>query len=79
MLNYLVNTNHPELGYSVHQCEIFRNDPRHSHEQVAKDIIRYQINTRMNPDDKTKYQGLLTKIVPSKSVVYYMDASFAGD
>ena len=47
MLNYLVNTTHPELAYSVHQCAIFYNDPKHSHEEAVKDIVRYLINTEL--------------------------------
>ena len=39
MLNYLVNTTHPELAYSVHQYARFCNEPKHSHEQAVKDII----------------------------------------
>ena len=39
ILNYLVNTTHPELVYSVHQYARFCNEPKHSHEQAVKDII----------------------------------------
>ena len=79
MLNYLVNTTHPELAYSVHQCERFYYDPKHSHEQAVKDIVRYLINTRINREDKTKYHGLIFKIDQTKSVVCFIDASFAED
>ena len=78
MLNYLVNTKHPELAYSVHQCARFCNEPKHSHEQAVKEIIRYLINTRIDPEDKSKYHGLMFKIDPSQSIMYYVDASFAG-
>ena len=79
MMNYLVNTTHPELAYSVHQCARFCSDPKRSHEQAVKDIVRYLINTRINREDKTKYHGLIFKIDPIKSVVCFVDASFAGD
>ena len=36
ILNYLVNTTHPELAYSVHQYARFCNEPKHSHEQAVK-------------------------------------------
>jgi len=79
MMNYLVNTTRPELAYSAHQCARFCNDPKLSHEQAVKDIVRYLINTRINKEDKTKYHGLIFKIDPTKSVVCFVDASFAGD
>ena len=79
MMNYLVNTTHPELAYSVHQCARFCNDSKHCHEQAVKDIIRYLINTRITPEDKTKYHCLMFKIDSTKSVVCYVDASFSGD
>ena len=79
MLNYLVNTTHPELAYSVHQCAIFYNDPKHSHEQAVKDIARYLINTRINKEDGTKYHGIIFNFDSTKSVECYVDASFAGD
>ena len=79
MLNYLVNTTHPELAYSVHQCAIFCNGPKHSHKQAVKEIIRYPINTRINPEDKTKYHGIMFKIDSNQSVMCFVDASFAGD
>ena len=79
MMNYLMNTTHPELAYSIHQCARFCNDPKHSHEQAVKDIVRYLINTRINKEDKTKYHGLIFKIDPTKCVVCFVDASFAGD
>jgi len=76
---YLVNITHPELAYSVHQCAKFWNDPKHCHGQAIKDIIRYLINARIHAEDKTKYHGLMFKIGSTKSVVCYVDASFAGD
>ena len=79
MLNYLINTTHLELAYSVHYCARFCNDPKHSHEQAVKDIIRYLIITRINPEDKTKYHGIIVKIDPNQSAVCFVDASFAGD
>ena len=50
--DFLVNTTHPELVYSVHQCARFCNDPKHCHDQAVKDIIRCLINTRINLEDK---------------------------
>ena len=74
-----MNTTHPELAYSVHQCVIFYNDPKLSHEQAVKDIIRHLISTRINPENKTKYHGIIFKIDPNKSVVCFVDAPFVRD
>ena len=79
ILNYLVNSTHPEFAYSVYQCARFCNEPKHNHEQAVKEIIRYLINVRIDPEDKSKYHGLMFKIDSSQSVMCYVDASFAGD
>ena len=34
MLNFLVNSTHPELAYAVHQCARFCDNPKHSHEKL---------------------------------------------
>ena len=41
MLNYLVNSTQPDLAYAVYQCARFSNDPRRSHEQAVKRVLRY--------------------------------------
>ena len=40
MLNFLVNSTQPELDFAVHQCARFCSDPKHSHEQAVKRILR---------------------------------------
>ena len=62
------------MSYAVHQCAIFCNDPRHSHEQAVKWIIRYLIG--LIRDDTL---GMI--FVPNKamSIETYVDASFAGE
>ena len=79
ILNYLVNTTHPELVYSVHQCARFCNDSKHGPEQAVKQIIRYLINNRITTGDKSKYHSLMFKIDRNQSIICYVDASFAGD
>ena len=39
MLNYLVNSTHPELSYVVHQCARFCKDLKSIHEVAVKSII----------------------------------------
>ena len=41
MLNYLVNCTQPDLAYAVHQCARFCADPKSSHEQAVKRILRF--------------------------------------
>ena len=44
MLNYLVNSTHPELAFAVHQCARFCNARKSSHERAVKRIIRYLLH-----------------------------------
>ena len=80
MLNFLVNFTHPEMAYVVHQCARFCNDPRHSHEQAVKRILRYLISTRRNQrGEDCKIQGILYRPDKNRSIDTYIDASFAGE
>ena len=74
MLNYLVNCSQPDLAYAVHQCARFCADPRHSHEQAVKKIVRYLKYLR-----QVGQLGICYKPDKSKSLENYVDASFAGE
>ena len=74
MLNYLVNCTQPEMAFAVHQCARFSNDPKHSHEQVAKRILRYLVYLR-----DSKSLGIKFSPDRQKSMEIFVDASFAGD
>ena len=74
MLNYLVNCSHPELAFSVHQCARFCANPKHSHEQAVKRILRYLLFTK-----RTKQQGIVFRPDTQRSIDTYVDASFAGE
>ena len=74
MLNYLVNSTQPDLAYSVHQCARFSNDPKRSHEQAVKRILRYLLYLK-----RTETMGIRFLPSQSKSLKVYVDASFAGD
>ena len=76
MLNFLLNSTHPELAYAVHLCARFCNNPKLIHEKAVKQIIRYMLSTKR---DENNYQGLVFRIDRSKSVIVFADASFAGD
>ena len=77
MLNFLVNSTHPELSYAVHQCARFCNDPKLSHERAVKWIVQYLTSTRIKDTDE--YNDLLFTIDKDKSIEVFVDASFAGD
>ena len=74
MLNYLVNCSQPDLAYSVHQCARLYIEPRQSHEQAVKKIIRYLLYLK-------RINQLGVNYVPdeSKSLEVFVDVSFAGE
>ena len=74
MLNYLVNCTQPDLAYSVHQCARFCADPKHSHEQAVKRIVRYLLYLKRHGK-----LGIRYKPDKSKSIDAFVDASFAGE
>ena len=76
MLNFLVNSTHPELAYAVHQCARFCENPKLSHERAVKKIVQYLIGTK-RPNGE--YSGLLFTIDKSRSLEVYVDASFTRD
>ena len=80
MLNYLVNCTHPELSFAVHQCARFCNDPKRSHEQAIKRVIRYLRGTLPDKRGNNRApQGILFRPDKNRSIDTYVDASFAGE
>ena len=45
-LNYLEKSTRPDLAYTVHRCARFSVDPKESHGQAVKHIVRYLKGTR---------------------------------
>ena len=74
MLNYLVNCSQPDLAFSVHQCARFCSNPKRSHEQAVKRVVRYLQFLR-----RTDSQGIVCRPNRSKSIDTYVDTSFAGE
>ena len=74
MLNYLVNCTHPEIAYAVHQWARFCNDPKASHEQAVKRILRYLLHVQ-----RSNNAGILFRPNKAQSINTYVDASFAGE
>ena len=68
MLLYICSNTRPDLQFSVHQVCRFSHDPRKSHGQALKRIIRYLV--------KTRTKGL--EFVPNmkEGLDCYVDASF---
>ena len=73
MLNYLTSCSQPEIAYSVHQCARFCANPKHSHDQAVKMIVRYLVYIQ-------RINQLGIRYIPDhdKSLEAYVDASFAG-
>jgi hypothetical protein len=70
MLLYISSNTRPDIQFAVHQVCRFSHDPKHSHGQAVKRIIRYLVATRtkgiqFTPDMK---EGLNA----------YVDADFCG-
>ena len=69
MLNYLQATR-PEVAMIVHQCALFSNDPRITHERAVMRIGKYLLGTK----DRS------VKFIPdiNRGIECYVDADFAG-
>eukprot|EP00957_Ditylum_brightwellii_P116751 8905538-Ditylum_brightwellii.AAC.1 len=78
MLNFLVNSTHPELVHAVHQCARFCADPRASHEVAVKHIIRYLLTTQERNEKPAPTYGLNMRSDLNRGLEVYVDASFAG-
>ena len=70
MLMYLSSNSRPDISYAVHQAARFSHNPKNSHAQAVKRIIRYLKGTR----DK----GLILCPTNDNSIKCYVDADFAG-
>lgn len=70
MLLYLANNSRPDIAYAVHQCAWFTHDPKASHAEGVKRIIRYL--------QGTKDKGILLRPDESQGVDCYVNADFAG-
>ena len=70
MLNYLAASTRPDILFAVHQCARFSSDPKLSHEQSVKRIVRYLKGTA----DK----GIILSPDQNRCIECYVDADFAG-
>jgi hypothetical protein len=45
-LNFVEKSTRPDIAYAVHQCARFSNDPKESHANAVKRIVKYLIATK---------------------------------
>ena len=79
MLNFLVNSTHPELSHAVHQCARYCENPRASHEAAVKHVVRYLLSTQERNGRASPRYGLNMCPDRTRGLEVYVDASFAGD
>eukprot|EP00957_Ditylum_brightwellii_P211302 15366023-Ditylum_brightwellii.AAC.1 len=80
ILNFLVNSTHPELAHAVHQCAIFYKDSKASHESAVKIIVRYLCIPQREREGRVKpMHGLNLKSYLNRGLEVYANAPFAGD
>ena len=70
MLLYLSSNTRPDLQFAVHQAARFTHNPKHSHAQAVKRIVRYLV--------KTREHGTIFKPDMNQGLNCYVDADFAG-
>ena len=70
MLLYLSSNTRPDITFSVHQAARFSHNPKKSHGQAVKRIIRYLLETRD--------RGILFEPKLDQGLDCYVDADFAG-
>jgi hypothetical protein len=68
-LNFLEKSTRPDISYAVHQCARFASNPKKSHANAIRQIVRYLIGT--------ENQGIIMDPVGSDFVVA-VDSDFAG-
>ena len=71
MIGYLSGNTRPDILMATHQCARFNNNPKQSHENAIKRIVRYLRGTA----DK----GIIFRPDKSKGIECYVDADFAGN
>ena len=70
-LNFLEKGSRPDIAYAVHQCARFSTNPKESHAEAIRHIVKYLAGT--------KDKGIILNPDMDKSFEVYVDASFCGD
>ena len=83
MLNFVAQSTHPEIAYSVHQCARFCEEPKLSHEVAVQQIVKYVLSTQTTKSKLNRslneFQGMVFKPDKFKGLEVYVDTSFARD
>jgi hypothetical protein len=70
MLMDLASNSRPDVAFAVHQCARFTRNPKRSHEQAVKRIVRYLKAARD--------RGMLLRPMKDLTLDLFADAYFAG-
>ena len=75
MLMYLASNSRPDIAFATHACARFSHNPKRSHEQAVKNIVKYLKGTKdrgmvIHTLDKNKHKKLRLDC--------WVDADFAG-
>ena len=70
MLTYLAGHTRPDIAYAVHQCARYTFNPKVTHENAVKRIVRYLKHT--------KDKGLIISKPDDLHIKCFVDADFAG-
>ena len=68
-LNYSASTSRPDMILSVHQAARFFSNPKRSHEEAVRRIVRHL---------RTKDKGILHSFDATKPIEVFVDAYFSG-
>ena len=56
LLNFPTDSNRPKAQFTVHQCTLFRTDPKLPHDQAVKSVLHYQKNhTKARINNEAQY------------------------
>ena len=70
-LNFLEKSTRPDIAYATHQVARFSAEPRKSHADAIKHLVRYLVGT--------KREGIIFDPNQSASFETYVDADFSGN
>jgi hypothetical protein len=70
-LNYLEKSTRPEIAYATHQCSRFSANPKQSHANAVKYLVRYLVGTAE--------EGIYLRPDVSRAMEVHVDCDFAGN
>ena len=83
ILNFLTNSTHPEIAYTIHQCAHFCKNSKLSHKNAVQQIVKYLLSTQIENSrlncSLSDFNRMIFKPDTTKGLEVYIDASFAGE